>query len=299
VEKIFRDMTSELITAQPAAPVEFMINFLRKNYLPADAKESLSEPLGAKDDEYKDEGKSDDSSEDDEDDYADYVEPAPKKPMAKRYSIAAPKVTVKTSWAPPVFEKTPEQAKFLTSILSGIFFIKALTRKEIAILVAAMKEIAYSDGDDLIKQGAEGDMFYIVESGSCNVSVEGVGKVNTIPCPSKEDPSVERRYVGELALLYDAPRNATVTADGAVTTSGAARHSTTGRSGPSTRVEEECVQHPSTRGEEEPSLSPEMIISDAGGASTGRRSSPSCRRTTTRRSCSTRSSSRASASSRT
>jgi len=257
-------MTSELITAQPAAPVEFMIEFLRANHLPADAKASPGEELGAKDDDYKDEGKSDDSSEDDEDDYIDYEEPAPARPsrapsrggsttrprraprgrrrrgraraesktlgaqrsihrpapkarpMTKRFSVAAPKVTVQASWEPPVFEKTPEQAKFLTSILSGIFFIKALTRKEIAILVAAMKEISYSDGDVVIKQGDEGDMFYIVESGSCNVEVEGMGKVNTIPCPSKEDPSVERRYVGELALLYDAPRNATVVADGAV-----------------------------------------------------------------------------------
>ena len=30
--------------------------------------------------------------------------------------------------------------------------------------------------------------------------------VLTIPCPSTEDPSVERRYFGELALrCYDAP----------------------------------------------------------------------------------------------
>jgi cAMP-dependent protein kinase regulator len=40
--------------------------------------------------------------------------------------------------------------------------------------------------------------------------------VLTIPCPSTEDPSVERRYFGELALLYDAPRAASVKAVGRV-----------------------------------------------------------------------------------
>ena len=38
----------------------------------------------------------------------------------------------------------------------------------------------------------------------------------SIPCPSTEDPSVERRYFGELALLYDAPRAASVKAVGRV-----------------------------------------------------------------------------------
>jgi len=215
IEKIFRDMTSELITAQPAAPVDFMIDYLRTTHGGADAKGSGSGGAQAKDAQYKDEGKDDDpppdsEDEDDEGDYADFEPIKPQLATKKRMSIAAPKVTVAESWQPPVYEKSPETTKFLTKELSSIFFIKALTRKEIGVLVAAMKEITYEPGSDIIKQGEEGDMFYIVEDGICDITVEGVGKVMEIPCPSKEDPSVERRFFGELALLYDAPRAATV-----------------------------------------------------------------------------------------
>jgi len=215
IEKIFRDMTSELITAQPASPIDFMIEYLRTQHGGADAKGSADGGAQAKNEaQYKDEGKDEEPESDEDDDEGDYADFELKPVVAskKRFSIAAPKVTVEASWQPPVYDKTPEQAKFLTNVLSSIFFIKALTRKEIGVLVAAMKEITYTEGDEIIKQGAEGDMFYIVEEGKCDITVEGVGKVMEIPCPSKEDPSVERRFFGELALLYDAPRAATVAA---------------------------------------------------------------------------------------
>ena len=191
---------------------------MSREHLGADSKAPGGRGNGAKEDD-KAEGKDDysDTDDDDEADYADFEE-IKAKPTGKRMSIAAPKVAVVSGWEPPVHEKTPEQAKFLTNVLGSIFFIKALTRKEIAILVAAMREQPYEAGATIIKQGEEGDMFYVVESGICDIDVEGVGKVMEIPCPSKEDPAVERRFFGELALLYDAPRAATVAARDAVAT---------------------------------------------------------------------------------
>ena len=84
----------------------------------------------------------------------------------------------------------------------------------------AMSPISFEAGAEIVRQGAEGDMFYIVESGTCDIAVAGVGNVMEIPCASKEDATVERRYFGELALLYDAPRAATVSARDAVKTWG-------------------------------------------------------------------------------
>ena len=83
IEKIFRDMTSELITAQPAAPVEFMIDYLRTTHGGADAKGSGSGGAQAKDAQYKDEGKDDDPPPDseDEDDEGDYADFEPIKPQ--------------------------------------------------------------------------------------------------------------------------------------------------------------------------------------------------------------------------
>lgn len=52
-----------------------------------------------------------------------------------------------------------------------------------------------------------GDRFYIVEEGRCEIFVKGVGKVMEVIGGTSA-----RNYFGELSLLYDAPRAATVTA---------------------------------------------------------------------------------------
>jgi len=59
-------------------------------------------------------------------------------------------------------------------------------------------------GTKLISQGEQGDRFYVVQSGTFEVSVYGVGVVENIAEPWK--------CTGELALIYNAPRAATVTA---------------------------------------------------------------------------------------
>lgn len=74
-----------------------------------------------------------------------------------------------------------------------------------------MKKLEYTKGDDIIKQGEEGDLFYVVEDGACEIFVKGVGKVMDIGGFGSV-----RNFFGELALLYDAPRAATVTAAGPV-----------------------------------------------------------------------------------
>lgn len=58
-------------------------------------------------------------------------------------------------------------------------------------------------GEDIIVQGDIGDNFYIVESGSFAVLVEGKGEVTTVG-PGQS--------FGELALMYNQPRAATVRA---------------------------------------------------------------------------------------
>lgn len=71
----------------------------------------------------------------------------------------------------------------------------------------AMFERQVKQGEVIIQQGDEGDNFYVVDQGSFDVCVSKPGeeskKVTTIG---------ERGSFGELALLYNAPRAATVTA---------------------------------------------------------------------------------------
>ena len=73
--------------------------------------------------------------------------------------------------------------------------------------------MSFSEGESIITQGEEGDMFYILNEGKLDFEVDGVGLVLQL-----EGGVSERRYFGELALLYNAPRAATVKATSSVTT---------------------------------------------------------------------------------
>jgi cAMP-dependent protein kinase regulator len=73
----------------------------------------------------------------------------------------------------------------------------------------ALESVTFKDGEVVIRQGDVGDNFYIIESGEAKVTqfddkgVEQVLKQLT-----------KGQYFGELALLFNKPRAATVTASG-------------------------------------------------------------------------------------
>lgn len=82
------------------------------------------------------------------------------------------------------------------------FLFKSLDSEQVALVFAGMTERTVSAGEIIIKQGEEGDNFYIVEEGKYYVEVDGKEVVQIGPGGS----------FGELALMYNAPRAATVKA---------------------------------------------------------------------------------------
>jgi cGMP-dependent protein kinase len=66
-----------------------------------------------------------------------------------------------------------------------------------------MKPMMAAAGDTIIKQGDPGDLFYCLEKGSASAVVDGVGQVMTYE---------DRGCFGELALLYNSPRAASIVA---------------------------------------------------------------------------------------
>ena len=102
-------------------------------------------------------------------------------------------------------EEREAKCAFIEGILGQLFFLKGLTREDVSLFVDAMVEERFGAGEVVFSQGAVGDKFYIIKDGRCGIELDGVGKVKEIPAGG---------YFGELALLYDAPRSASVVALG-------------------------------------------------------------------------------------
>jgi len=82
-----------------------------------------------------------------------------------------------------------------------------LNEKEYQIVVDAIEEVKGGEGEPIIKEGDDGDCMYVLESGTLDCTKVFSG--NTEPTFLKTYQPGEG--FGELALLYNAPRAATIT----------------------------------------------------------------------------------------
>jgi MFS family permease len=87
-------------------------------------------------------------------------------------------------------------------LLRGIDIFAPLAPGALESLARGLTEIRFSAGDVLLREGEESDLFYVVESGV--VEVTQAGRVLR-----REGPG---EYFGEIGLLRDVPRTATITA---------------------------------------------------------------------------------------
>jgi cAMP-dependent protein kinase regulator len=151
---------------------------------------------------------SDDSDED------EYVEPLPKNKLpqkVKRVSVSAEAYGTwnkKGDFKPTIVQKTEEIKKKIELRLTQAFMFSALEANEKNIVVDAMKEINVETGTRVIEQGGDGEDLYVVESGSLDCFKLFSG--NTEETHLKTYVSGDS--FGELALLYNAPRAATIIA---------------------------------------------------------------------------------------
>jgi cAMP-dependent protein kinase regulator len=106
-------------------------------------------------------------------------------------SVMAATIKVADDWKPPIFPKSDEQAAMLETRVKGIFFMQGLEVKEIDTLVKAFEQKKYGVGDVLMKQGEEGECFYVLEEGITDVLIDNVGKV------AEKNGATEANFVGE------------------------------------------------------------------------------------------------------
>ena len=79
-----------------------------------------------------------------------------------------------------------------------------LAKGELRHIAQIADELDFKPGKVLCRQGAFGREFFVILEGTCDVSRDG----------KKVDSMGDGEFFGEVALLMDAPRNATVTASG-------------------------------------------------------------------------------------
>lgn len=118
-------------------------------------------------------------------------------------------------WTPPNLsvQKTPEELDHIERALQGNFLFNKLSKAQSQMLYDCMERVQVRAGDIVIRQGAEGNCFYIVQKGEFEVLISKEGS------PDEELGTVVHRYTsnnfscfGELALMYNKPLQASVRA---------------------------------------------------------------------------------------
>ncbi|KAJ7549507.1 hypothetical protein O6H91_07G056700 [Diphasiastrum complanatum] len=139
-------------------------------------------------------------------------------PSAARLRAIEASLEQEALWAPPseLRTKTPEEKAHIKHALQGNFLFHKLMEKQWQVLYDCLKRVYVHAGEIVIRQGAEDEHFYIVESGEFEVLVSEQQGGN----PGDEDlGTVVHRHTrnsstcfGDLALMYNKPRQASIRA---------------------------------------------------------------------------------------
>jgi hypothetical protein len=108
----------------------------------------------------------------------------------------------------PSYPKSPDEYEFIKmALLDNVMFV-GLPKETLDSLIYAFEATTAKNGDVIVTQGdhCEGDYVYLVGNGDCTVLVDG--KVVPEPYGTLKPKAI----FGELGVLYDDTRKATVTA---------------------------------------------------------------------------------------
>ncbi|CAK5277421.1 unnamed protein product [Mycena citricolor] len=166
----------------------------------------------------------------------DYLHPPNSSIFARRVSVSAESIAVEApSDDPlPVFPKTADQVRRIKASMANNLIFRDLDEEQAAGVVNAMQERRSSKDEVVIRQGDEGEYFYVVESGllHCFIRPEPLPPTwltnsrASISSVSPDEKFLQPGYhptygrqvaecppgssFGELALMYGHPRAATV-----------------------------------------------------------------------------------------
>ena len=87
-------------------------------------------------------------------------------------------------------------------LLKKVPLFAGLDKKELESIASSMRQRRFKAGDTVTQEGAGGVGFFVVESGQADVQIGGESKGSVGPGD----------YFGEIALINESPRTATLTA---------------------------------------------------------------------------------------
>ncbi|KAL7623154.1 hypothetical protein AAE478_006835 [Parahypoxylon ruwenzoriense] len=137
--------------------------------------------------------------------------------FGRRTSVSAeslkPVADANDNWSPPSYPKSAEQLERLKKAIEGNFLFSHLDDEQNDQILGALQEKPIPAKDiKVITQGDAGDYFYIVEKGVFDVYVNDAGSLQPGPdgMGNRVGTINAGGSFGELALMYNAPRAATV-----------------------------------------------------------------------------------------
>lgn len=199
---MLRDFTVAVLRERPQNLFDFAVDYFTKV---REAKKKKSVPMYIIVDDDEDAGEPDPMA----------FRPKTSKSnrFARRQSVSAERYDPEADNdedIPVIHPKTDQQRVRLTEAVAGILIFRSLESEQMQEVIDAMFEHKVKAGENVICQGDDGDNFYVIESGVYDVFVRN---------ESSADGSVKRVHqfdgkgsFGELALLYNMPRSASVKA---------------------------------------------------------------------------------------
>lgn len=150
-----------------------------------------------------------DGDDDDDDDESDFEAPVINR-YGRRASVCAeaynPDEEEEDTEPKVVHPKTDEQRNRLQEACKDILLFKNLDQEQLSQVLDAMFERQVDNGEHVIDQGDDGDNFYVIERGVFDIFVKIDGAPKKVGCYDN------RGSFGELALMYNTPRAATIVA---------------------------------------------------------------------------------------
>jgi len=113
-------------------------------------------------------------------------------------------------WVMEVVPKTNDELNRIKTAVKANFLFQHLNDSQAKQVYDVMKRVAVKKGDVVIRQGDQGDWFYVVDEGEYVVTLAQNGKEVEILRYTTQGGA--NPCFGELALMYSKPRAATVTA---------------------------------------------------------------------------------------